>query len=550
MHVTLDKELADKFDSSLEEGGFTELRDRLGIRKGLDTHRSTSIGVELMLMDGNALELLYGLAKEAGDRATHMAVKSYQSIITEPESSRISSLKMLIPGLITYLKKHYIKGYLFKVDESGNPEPYLVHKMKYDEGDRRTKEAPSVTVTLLANSLSLTWNSRTERCESGDGSMKTFNIHFNSNDIAKAKVPELLANEGFVIETEDLHEAHAEHLRLFQQYQPMEHQQFRCTGKALMQTGNSWSRNIVDLSPEGTKAVNEESLAGRKFVPHASREFWEKHGVEEGFDEIPYHCHLLMYNLDLHDMMRVHVANVRPYEYKPELRDKLVLPSNHRDLIEILATDMDVLMDDIVDGKSGGTTILCVGEPGLGKTLTAEVYSEVIKRPLFRVHSGLLGISPEAVSKNLKYILDRAQRWGAVLLLDEADVYIRARGNDIEHNAVVAEFLRTLEYFSGLLFMTTNRSKDVDDAILSRCIAVVKYELPSPEDAKAIWQVLSKQFDLDLGEALINGLVEAFPKASGRDIKELLKLTSKWVRRRDISFSVDAFRQCGQFRGL
>src|SRR3546814_2642760 len=53
--------------------------------------------------------------------------------------------------------------------------------------------------------------------------------------------------------------------------------------------------------------------------------------------------------------------------------------------------------------------------------------------------------------------------------LDEADVYIRCRDNDLEHNAIVAEFLRTLEYFNGLLFMTTNRINDVDDAILSRC---------------------------------------------------------------------------------
>jgi MoxR-like ATPase len=41
---------------------------------------------------------------------------------------------------------------------------------------------------------------------------------------------------------------------------------------------------------------------------------------------------------------------------------------------------MDVLMDDIVAGKSGGTTVLCAGPPGVGKTLTAEVYSEIIRR--------------------------------------------------------------------------------------------------------------------------------------------------------------------------
>ncbi len=63
-----------------------------------------------------------------------------------------------------------------------------------------------------------------------------------------------------------------------------------------------------------------------------------------------------------------------PYRYQPELKHKLVLPPEQTDLIDILTAEMDVLMDDIVAGKSGGTTVLCAGPPGVGKTLTAEVY--------------------------------------------------------------------------------------------------------------------------------------------------------------------------------
>lgn len=138
--------------------------------------------------------------------------------------------------------------------------------------------------------------------------------------------------------------------------------------------------------------------------------------------------------------MWIHVDNLTDYQYDSSLREKLILPEEHRDLIDILTQDMDILMDDIVAGKSGGTTILCKGAPGLGKTLTAEVYSEVVGRPLYRVHSGQLGVSSENVEKNLEKVLKRAQRWGAVMLIDEADVYIRRRGNEIDHNAVVASF--------------------------------------------------------------------------------------------------------------
>ena len=152
--------------------------------------------------------------------------------------------------------------------------------------------------------------------------------------------------------------------------------------------------------------------------------------------------------------------------------------------------------------------------------------------------------------KNLEKVLKRAQRWGAVMLIDEADVYIRRRGNEIDHNAVVASFLRTLEYFHGLLFLTTNRVDDVDDAIASRCIATIRYSVPKAEDAKRIWNVLANQFQFQLPEDLVDSLVDNFRGVSGRDIKELLKLTAKWCRQKNLTPSLDVFKTCAQFRGL
>ena len=262
------------------------------------------------------------------------------------------------------------------------------------------------------------------------------------------------------------------------------------------------------------------------------------------------HPQVLCFNLETHTNMWIHVDNLNEYQYDSSLREKLILPEEHRDLIDILTQDMDVLMDDIVAGKSGGTTILCKGAPGLGKTLTAEVYSEVVGRPLYRVHSGQLGVASENVEKNLEKVLKRAQRWGAVMLIDEADVYIRRRGNDIDHNAVVASFLRTLEYFHGLLFLTTNRVEDVDDAIASRCIATIRYVMPGANEARQIWNVLAKQFEFSLEDELVDELISHFKSISGRDIKELLKLTAKWCRQKKVTPSLEVFKTCAQFRGL
>jgi len=86
-------------------------------------------------------------------------------------------------------------------------------------------------------------------------------------------------------------------------------------------------------------------------------------------------------HLELHHHLWVHVNDIKPYRYQPELKQKLILREEQIDLIDILTAEMDVLMDDIVEGKSGGTTVLCAGPAGVGKTLTAEVYSELLSVP-------------------------------------------------------------------------------------------------------------------------------------------------------------------------
>lgn len=61
------------------------------------------------------------------------------------------------------------------------------------------------------------------------------------------------------------------------------------------------------------------------------------------------------------------------------------------------------------------------GRPGVGKTLTAEGIADHLKRPLYMVSAGELGIDASTLEKRLTTILDISFTWNAVLLIDEAD---------------------------------------------------------------------------------------------------------------------------------
>ncbi len=532
--------LNDEFFASavVEEDGWS-LKRRFNI-----SGSNGKIEVDVSKFTVPQLEALKALAIGSDNRGLSNRLASLINLKSNPMNSKIGSLKALPAGIVAFVLHNAIKGWLFRKEVDGTYMPWLVVGVDYNAGTAHQQEY--VSVRMMANTAKHKSESSSNR---SDINFQNITIHRES--IYKKTIGELLDAFGLCKESPELHAQYEADLDTFIEYSAQVNCQFVTSKEAISVTddGYYWSRNRSKLTiPAGHKLVNDEGIIERIIVSDYKSRFWESHDTD--FDQVPYHCKLYVFNLNLHQHNWLHVSFIKPYEYKQNLKEKLVLPQTHHDLVEILASDMGFIMDDIIDGKSGGTTILCKGSPGLGKTLTAEVYSEVIQKPLYRVHSGQLGVSATDVEKHLNTVLTRAARWGAVMLIDEADVFIRQRGDGIQHNAVVAAFLRTLEYFSGLLFMTTNRQDDVDDAILSRCIAVIKYELPEYEDAKKIWKVLSTQFETKLSDELVSELAKTYSTASGRDIKELLKLTLKFCKGKAIEVDGDAFRRCAMFRGL
>lgn len=82
-----------------------------------------------------------------------------------------------------------------------------------------------------------------------------------------------------------------------------------------------------------------------------------------------------------------------------------------------------------------------------------------------------------------------ASHFKAILPLDEADVFVEQRANsDINRNALICVFLRKLEYYDGILFLSTNRVKTIDEAIASRIHLALRYPTLDQSARKAVWK--------------------------------------------------------------
>ncbi len=515
------------------------------------------------------VDRLHDIYGDAGPKMqSHRAQLATLRRIYDTKATRFAAedLEAVVPAIVAFLVEDAERGWLFTMNASGRPLPYVVARIDYTPPSN--DETGRIFVELKANSK---------------GELSTVQVRVSAGDIVGKTVAEIFAAKGLLRETPELIAAYDANSRHYFEWRARYGAQFTGTGLGFFaedptsqHRSNDWTRKeAVILSSGGNPArlVNDESLLSNRALTleltgdivgnylrkaAKSNNYTEEDEVASAseaigkdlFRQIPVHPFVLMFHLDLHHYVWVHVEDLNPYVYQPDLKQKLVLPEEQTDLIDILTAEMDVLMDDIVAGKSGGTTVLCAGPPGVGKTLTAEVYAEIVRRPLYRVHSGQLGLNVAAMETALKEALLRAQRWGAVMLIDEADVYIKRRQDDMTMNAVVGVFLRVLEYFNGLLFLTTNRIDDIDEAIVSRCIALIRFHSPDEEARRRIWGVMSEQFALNLEPVLIQTLVEIYPQTSGRDIKGLAKLVAKYCRHRDTRPDLDVFKRCAIFRGL
>ena len=128
----------------------------------------------------------------------------------------------------------------------------------------------------------------------------------------------------------------------------------------------------------------------------------------------------------------------------------------------------------------------------------------------------------------LSRIFQTANHWEALILLDEVDVYLEQRStHDVARNKLVTVFLRKIEYCEGIMFLTTNRVSDFDEAILSRIYLKVKYDELDLESRDRIWRHFLLRARTSHGAAVV---AHAEVKRLAKTVLNGRQVGSHWTR--------------------
>lgn len=476
-------------------------------------------------------------------------ISVYKKILANPKDTKVKSLQALPEALRQYIRKYAYKFMIGKDNYDGVSVYYVITNIVYTEYDKQRDSPAHVTMTMK-------YVSKYEV-------QQTNTTWYTENVKGGVTAGELLSGKNYFIMTEEVYKDYSQQIKTFLLYRTQLGEQFTTTGIGETSGyGSSWRSLSSDNSPAKLVCDEKQDQAVSDYLTGGM--FWAVGNKKTNEDddemmeddenlsnlEVPIHPYLYMFDLGKHFYVKVHVNNIKPYIYDPTIVDKLILPKEVKDLITVLVQGTDDIMEDIIRGKTGGIITIATGDPGVGKTLTAEAYSEVVKRPLYVVQSSQLGVNVDKLEEELKKVLERAVRWKAILLIDECDVYVHERGNNLIQNAVVGCFLRVLEYYRGILFMTSNRDVIIDDAIMSRATAWIKYPRPSTTDQIKIWRVLCDQFKIKITDKLIGEIVKEFDSLSGRDIKTLAKLANLMAKREKKDIDLALIQHVSQFHSI
>jgi DNA replication protein DnaC len=140
----------------------------------------------------------------------------------------------------------------------------------------------------------------------------------------------------------------------------------------------------------------------------------------------------------------INADNLKKVDWKENIfLNQLVLKQNKKDMLKgLVRNHLEKnfrTMGDFIAHKGRGLIIVLHGPPGTGKTFAAESLAEYVHRPLLALSIGDLIADSKRLEERLEATFSRCREWGAILLLDEADVVLEARSiEDVRRNGIVS----------------------------------------------------------------------------------------------------------------
>jgi hypothetical protein len=161
------------------------------------------------------------------------------------------------------------------------------------------------------------------------------------------------------------------------------------------------------------------------------------------------------------------------------------------------ALNPDVDVQQLVIGlKSRPEGRLCLyGPPGTGKTEFGRYIAKALEKPLIvKRASDLLGPYVGMTEKHIAEMYKQAQEDGAVLLLDEADSFLRDRSMAQQGWEVtqVNEMLTQMEDYEGIFICSTNLVDNLDSASLRRFDLKIFFDYLNNDQSWILFQQILK----------------------------------------------------------
>lgn len=141
-----------------------------------------------------------------------------------------------------------------------------------------------------------------------------------------------------------------------------------------------------------------------------------------------------------------------------------------------------------------GLNALFSGQSGTGKTMAADIIAGELGLDLYKIDlASVVSKFIGETEKNLARIFDEAETSNAILFFDEADALFGKRSevrdaHDRYANIEISYLLQRMEAYEGIVILTTNLRKNMDDAFVRRLHFTIEFPMPAQQDRQRIWE--------------------------------------------------------------